>query len=269
MSLVKEVAIKGVKALEAVPIKDVVQLIRDANNAYYNIGKPLLTDDLYDVVKDYLIQKDPQNPVLKEVGAVVEGVKVTLPEYMGSLDKIRDDPKALLSWKKKYPGEVIVSDKLDGNSALYYIDKKGKVSLYSRGDGIQGQDVSKLLPYINLPVPDKSLFPLAVRGEMIISKADWKPISHRGANARNSVAGVMHAKHPDPEISKQVSFVAYEFLRPSQETPLHGFQKLKELGFKVAECKTFTEDQLTTEGLSEYLLKRRDLSPYEVDGIVI
>jgi len=184
MSLVKEVAIKGVKALEAVPIKDVVQLIRDANNAYYNIGKPLLTDDLYDVVKDYLIQKDPQNPVLKEVGAVVEGVKVTLPEYMGSLDKIRDDPKALLSWKKKYPGEVIVSDKLDGNSALYYIDKKGKVSLYSRGDGIQGQDVSKLLPYINLPVPDKSLFPLAVRGEMIISKADWKPISHRGANAQ-------------------------------------------------------------------------------------
>jgi NAD-dependent DNA ligase len=269
MTLAKEVALKGIKALDAVPIKDVVQLIRDANNAYYNLGKPLLTDDLYDVVKDYLTQKDPQNPVLEEVGAVIEGAKVTLPEYMGSLDKIRDDPKALISWKKKYPGEVVVSDKLDGNSALYYIDKKGKASLYSRGNGVQGQDVSKLLSYLNLPVPDKALFPLAVRGEMIISKADWKPIAHKGANARNSVAGVMHAKHPDPEISKQVSFVAYEFLRPSQETPLQGFQKLKELGFKVAEFKTFTEDQLTTEGLSDYLLKRRDLSPYEVDGIVI
>lgn len=269
MTLAKEVAQKGVKALEVVSIQDVVQLIRDSNNAYYNLGKPILTDDLYDIVKDYLMKKDPKNPVLKEIGAVVEGAKVTLPEYMGSLDKIRDDPKALISWKKKYPGEVVVSDKLDGNSALYYIDKKGKTSLYSRGDGVQGQDVSKLLPYLNLPIPDKGLFPLAVRGEMIISKSDWKPIAHKGANARNSVAGVMHAKNPDPEIAKQVSFVAYEFLRPNQETPLQGFQKLKELGFKVAEFSVFTEEQLTTDTLSEYLLKRRDSSPYEVDGIVI
>lgn len=262
-----DVALKGVKALEVAPLEEVVQLIRDANNAYYNLGKPLLSDDLYDVVKDYLMKKDPKNPVLKEVGAVVEGAKVVLPEYMGSLDKIRDDPKALLSWKKKYPGTVVVSDKLDGNSALYYIDKKGRASLYSRGDGVQGQDVSKLLPYLNLPMPN--ILPLAVRGEMIISKADWKPISHKGANARNSVAGVMHAKHPDPEIARQLSFVAYEWLRPAPETPLEGFTKLKELGFKVAEFKTFTEDELTMEHLSEYLLQRRDRSPFEVDGIVV
>jgi len=269
MTLADQVAQKGVKALEVASIQDVVQLIRDANNAYYNLGKPLLTDDLYDIVKDYLTKKDPKNPVLKEVGAVVEGAKVTLPEYMGSLDKIRDDPKALISWKKKYPGDAVVSDKLDGNSALYYIDKKSKASLYSRGDGIQGQDVSKLLSFLNLPIPDKSLFPLAIRGEMIISKADWAPISHKGANARNSVAGVMHAKHPDPEIARQVSFVAYECLRPAQETPLQAFQYMKTLGFKVAECKLFSEAELTTDQLSEYLLKRRDLSPFEVDGIVI
>lgn len=267
MTLAIEVAKKGIKALESASIEDIAKLLKDANDAYYNVGEPLLTDDLFDLTKDYLEKRDPKNPILKQIGAIVTGTKVKLPEPMGSLDKIRDDPKALTNWIKKYKNEYVISDKLDGNSALYYINAKGKSSLYSRGDGVQGQDISNLLTFLKLP--NSSVKPLAVRGELIISKANWKKISHKGANARNMVAGVMHSKNPDPEVASQITFIAYELLKPIPITPSEGFAQMKEMGFECAHSIIVKESNMTMTHLSEILMERRSKSPFEVDGIVV
>jgi len=267
MTLAVDVTRKGIKALEGASTEDIAKLLKDANDAYYNVGEPLLTDDLFDLTKDYLEKRDPKNPILKQIGAIVTGTKVKLPEFMGSLDKIRDDPKALANWIKKYKDEYVISDKLDGNSALYYINAKGKTSLYSRGDGAYGQDISNLLTFLNLPIPQTT--PLAVRGELIISKAKWKTISHKGANARNMVAGVMHSKHPDPEVASQVTFIAYELLKPAPTTPKDGFTQMKEMGFECAHSIVLKEDDMTMTHLSEILMERRSKSPFEVDGIVV
>ena len=154
-------------------------------------------------MKDYLEKKDPKNPILKEIGAVAPGEKVDLPYWMGSLDKIREDEKVLNNWKTKYPGDVIISDKLDGNSALLVINKKG-AKMYSRGDGFKGQDISHLISLIK-GIPTSTKEEYAIRGELIISKENWS--SHgKGANARNAVAGLMHSKVPDPELVKYVDF---------------------------------------------------------------
>ena len=46
---------------------------------------------------------------------------------MGSMDKIKTDEKTLNNWLKKYNGEgYVLSDKLDGISALYVIDEDNK-----------------------------------------------------------------------------------------------------------------------------------------------
>ena len=243
----------------------IAKLLKDASIKYYE-GTPVITDDIFDIMKDYLAHKDPDNPVLSEIGAPV-GSKVTLPYWMGSLDKIRDDEKALDKWKSKHAGSVVVSDKLDGNSALLVFSAK-EVKMYSRGDGYEGQDISHLIPLIKGVALSKNTNAKAVRGELIISKKSWEALKHKGANARNSVAGVMHSKTPDKELAAAIEFVAYEQLDPRVQIST-GLKNLKDAKFHLVHNEEKEVSSLSMETLSEILMKRRIESPYEVDGIVV
>ena len=162
----------------------VATLLREASALYYK-GTPAIADDIFDITRDYLAEKDPQNPVLQEIGAEIAPgeKKVPLPYWMGSLDKIREDEKSLVKWKAAYTGSVVISDKLDGNSALLvYSEKKPHIKMYSRGDGFVGQDISHIIPLIQ-GIPSYSGIPytnMAVRGELIISKAAWAPLFAAG-----------------------------------------------------------------------------------------
>ncbi len=255
----------------------IADLLEYASNAYYIQGKPVISDDLYDLVFDYIKKKYPKHPATLRIGAPIQpGKKEELPYWMGSLDKIRDDPKALTKWLSDYgePASYIVSDKLDGNSGLL-VYNKNQMSLYSRGDGTYGQNVSHLLTKINGIVPTKDLvdkdgysFPFAVRGELIISRKSWEQIKELGANARNVVAGAMHASVPDKRIADRIDFVAYELLEPRM-TPMEGMNLLKALGFMVAYYAPLNQSDMTMDKLSEILVARRRDSPYEVDGIVL
>ena len=243
--------------------EQIANLLRHASSKYYE-GTPVITDDIFDIVKDYLTKENPSNPVLSEIGAPV-GSKVKLPYWMGSLDKIRDDEKGLDKWKSKHTNKVLVSDKLDGNSALLVFSGKN-VKMYSRGDGYEGQDISHLIPLIQgIPKESKAK---AIRGELIISKSNWETVKHKGANPRNSVAGVMHSKHPDKELAAAVEFVAYEQLDP-RVTISKGLNALKADGFKVVHNEELPVSDLTMDSLSAILMARRKDSPYEVDGIVV
>lgn len=251
---------------------EIGDLLDDAADAYYNKGQPIMTDDMYDLVQDHLRKRDPNHPALQRVGAPVQpGKKVKLPYWMGSLDKIRDDPKALTKWLGSYsePPRCVVSDKLDGNSGLL-VYGKGGVSLYSRGDGSYGQDVSHLLGKIRgiLPKPPAKTLPLAIRGELIISRKAWEQIKDLGANARNVVAGAMHASSPDERVSSRIDFVAYELLEPRMP-PMEGLALLASQGFMVVHHEPLQNQDITMERLSDILMARRKSSPYEVDGIVI
>jgi len=243
----------------------IAEILRKASFEYYK-GNPIISDDIFDIVKNYLTTKDPNNIVLKEIGATAPGEKVKLPYWMGSLDKIREDEKALNKWKASHAGDVVISDKLDGNSALL-VYKSKTIKMYSRGDGIMGQDISHLVKLIK-GIPSKIPFAsFAVRGELIISKSNWLS-KGKGANARNAVAGVMHSKVPDPDLASIVEFVAYEQLHP-RASASDGLEVLEEFGFTPVYGKIHKTDSLTMDSLSAILMDRRKVSPYEIDGIVV
>lgn len=256
--------------LRSLSLDEVVSLIQEANNAYYNKGKPLFSDHLYDYIKEYIENIDPHHPVLKNIGAVVgKGIKVKLPFFMGSLDKIKSDEKALLNWTKKYTGDYVISDKLDGNSGLL-VCSEGNLSLFTRGDGENGQNITHLIPFlksqlnVNPKIHTNTNF--AIRGELIISKQDFKKVADKGANARNMVAGLLNSKVPDLQIANITSFVGYEVLDPNLP-PKQQLEYIKNLGI---ECVFHTQLKLlTNDALSDMLIKRRDTSPYEIDGIVV
>lgn len=253
--------------LDGMETPDIVKLVQKANLAYRNGKELLLSDDLYDSVVEYLEQRDPENPVLKTIGAAVtSGKKVALPYFMGSLDKIKTDDKLIAKFKEQYPCSYMVSEKLDGNSALLTSDGK-TVKLYTRGDGHEGQDISHLVQIVR-HIPRGLNEHIAVRGELIISRNDFEKVKHKGANARNMVAGLLNAKTPDLELAKLIQFIAYELINPVI-VPESQFARMRDMGFKVVKGQLLSDNTLTTDQLSDILVKARKESEFEVDGIVI
>ena len=250
--------------LEKSKKKDIITFLKQADVAFFNTGEPLVNDDIYDIIKDYVRDKYPKDAYLKRVGADEEQ-KVTLPYYMGSQNKIRDDENEIKKFTLKYIGPYVVSDKLDGISCLV-VYKQGSVKIYTRGNGVEGQDISHIINDVQ-GIPKKvGVQEIAVRGELIISRKNWETLKDFGANARNVVAGTINSKIPNKTILNKIEFVAYNVLHP----PMNLNESLVYLtnnSFKVVRYNLI--NTLNLEILSGYLQNWRQSAEYDIDGIVI
>lgn len=245
------------------------KILRRLSLAYYNTGKSLIPDEIFDLLKDVLQVRDPKNPFLREVGAPISKDKVKLPYIMPSLDKIKPSSNALEKWKSKFKGPYTLSDKLDGVSALLVFHEEGQ-KLYTRGDGKKGQNISHLMTYVlpNTIKKDKIPVNTAVRGELIISKKNFEKIKDSMKNARNAVAGLVNSKTLDKRlhIAEITEFVAYEIVNP-RKTYMDQMTLMNNYGFNVVVNKT--RKDISNDYLSKYLIDRRVNGDYEVDGIVV
>lgn len=257
--------------LKTLSKQQIVDILKAADKAFFSSSNTILKDDIYDIVKGYLRKIDPKNPYLKSVGAVIEFNKEKLPYYLGSLDKIKDNEKEITKWKKTYDGEYIVSEKLDGISCLLYYSNSD-IKLYSRGDGVEGQNITHILPYLKLDlskIRSGRHNQLGIRGELIISRANWQTISDVGANARNVVAGAIHSKSINSDVVSKIEFIAYDVMHPRLK-PSASFDLIRELNLPlVRHMMVQTAEKLNNDLLSELLQTWRSSSAYEIDGIVV
>ncbi len=248
----------GIKYLETISEDTLNEFIKLANHMYFN-KTSIMTDNEFDIVKEYVANKYPKNKAIKEVGATVDRNKVQLPYELWSMDKIKPDSDALKSWCQKYKGPYVLSCKMDGISALYINNK-----LYTRGDGIIGQDISHLIKYLRLPVIPEGT---AVRGELIMPKMIFETkYKDQFANPRNLVAGIVNHKTIQVEKIEDIEFVCYEVINPAF-IPSNQFDLLVELGFKIP--KIIRTPSLTNELLSNTLLAWRNNYEYEIDGVIV
>ena len=248
--------------------KDLIDLLIKSDIQYYNLGEPIFSDDEYDEIKEYLKSIDKKNDYFKRIGAdVAIDNKIKLPFFLGSQDKIKDDDKILQKWLKKYnnPSSYVISEKLDGISCLIIINNNN-IRIYTRGNGIYGQDITHFKDIIKgIPVfNDKQK--IAIRGELIISKNNWTKISDKGANARNVVAGIINSKNIDKDIAKYIEFIAYDVLNPRTNIQ-KALEYASNLKFNVVKYITTTE--LLISNLYELFKNWKEISNYEIDGLVI
>ena len=244
--------------------KDIINILIEADKAFFNSGQPKLTDDIYDIIKDYIRKKYPKDAYLKRVGADVDN-KVALPYYMGSQNKIKDSESEITKYKKKYPGPYLISDKLDGVSGMF-VYEGDNVKLYTRGNGREGQDISHLHKYISGFPKIKKQDKLAVRGEFIISKDNWdklKKVDDTLSNPRNTVSGAINSKILNKQLLKMIDFVAYTLVFPNLPNGLPELDKMK---FNVV--NNTVVDDISLAFLSKNLEVSRK-NKYVIDGIVI
>ena len=284
--LLKDIESNPNSMLEKLKLTEIASIIRAARKAYYNTGAALLSDTAYDILNDFMYKSQPGNALFSKdgVGAVENGKTVELPVWMPSLNKIKDDYDAVEKWRAAHKADdYIVSDKLDGVSALLEIDlqtDKPRLRMFTRGNGKKGRDISKIIKYFRSDVlPEftkaKASAPyFLVRGELIIATSNWNQLLQQkdeGSihNPRNTVAGML--KRIVPVDIPMLDFVAYELIEPSRVKPSQGLRMLADIGFKTVHRVKLSHASLTLDKLSTILKERRDPSHnvYQADGIVI
>ena len=271
LALMREFTKKGRALLDTLSEKQLEDLLVKANDIYYNNPeKVILSDEQFDIIKEYFADKFPGHPFLKVVGAPIIGKKdkVVLPFPMPSMDKIKPQTGALAKWLDRFskPESYVLSAKLDGTSGLY-TTTGGVAKLYTRGDGLIGKDITHLIPFLKLPGINTSPG-LVLRGEFVISKDNFAKYfkGKGGKNARNTVAGLINTL-VGSEDHKYIDFVGYEVMEP-QMTPEKQMEFMdKKLNMQTVINKTVVT--LSNEILSDLLVHWRSSYRYEIDGVIV
>ena len=261
---IQEFKSKGISFLNQLNEGNLTKMIILSNDAYYNTKKSLMTDNEYDILREYIMNKYPTNTTVRDIGAPITRNKVTLPYNMPSMDKIKPDTNALLNWTTKYKGPYVLSCKLDGVSGMYSTEGN-EPKLYTRGDGKVGQDVSHLLRILNLPekIGEQGI---VVRGEFIIPKNVFQEkYSQQFANPRNLVSGIINSKTIDDK-THDLHFVTYEVIHPPMKVG-EQIEVLNQFKYEVVQNKK--ETILSNEMLSNTLIDWRTHYDYEIDGVIV
>ena len=259
-------------------VRELVGLLKEASDAYYNGDAPVMSDAEYDRLRDELEILDPKNDFLAQVGASVNSalqkVRLTIP--MGSLDKVNtvDEFETWLnSTVRSVAGtdpEFALQPKLDGSS-IEIAYKDGKLlRAATRGDGVAGEDVTHAIRKAR-GVPKTINIPgdVFVRGESILSIADWekhfKPEGDK--NPRNSSNGT--TRRTDGDGAQYLNFIAFNII-VSGAKHSHFDQKmswLATLGFTVAHTEVVRASKMA-EAVARWQAKREKYE-FEIDGVVV
>ena len=270
--------------LESLGEKEIIKILDYLSDKYYN-HIPIISDELFDIIKDFFEKQFDKK--YEKVGAPVkannikekneknennenlgnQGNIVKLPYWLGSLDKIKPSSNAFNNWIDKFHGPYVLSWKLDGISALLYKSNK-QVYMYTRGNGYDGKDISHCIDLIGINI-SKMIEGDAIRGELIISRENFKKISDKMANPRNAVAGIIGTKKkPDPKLYKLIDFVAYWVLSPQLKAS-DQLEYIKKKEFVPRSVEYEIVNKTTLNELSKKLIEGRNTHKYEIDGLVV
>ncbi|HEY3922516.1 MAG TPA: NAD-dependent DNA ligase LigA [Gaiellaceae bacterium] len=275
-------------------------LLNQWSHEYHVLDAPTVDDAVYDRHFDELAELERGDPSLvtpdsptQRVGGAPSGrfQKVKHLTPMGSLEKVTTD-EGLLKWaddvRKRLgtdePVAYVIEPKIDGLAINLTYEKGVFTRGATRGDGVQGEDVTVNLRTIG-SIPLKMIGGrapklLEVRGEVYMPISGFRELNERLAgtkqkvapNPRNAAAGSLRQKDSSITASRPLSVWAYgtgsrdgiEFASQSESLAW-----LAEHGFRTnpyAERLESIDD--VARACTDWEHRRLELD-YEIDGIVI
>ncbi len=267
---------------------------------YHVLDDPEISDAAYDRLYDELKALEDEHPDLiapdsptQRVGAPLSDrfQKVQHLTPMGSLEKVTDDEN-LFKWADDVrrrldsdePVSYVIEPKIDGLAISLTYENGLLTRGATRGDGIQGEDVTvnlKTIKAIPLLMLGGDAPPVAeVRGEVYLPLSGFRELNERIAelgqklapNPRNAAAGSLRQKDSSITASRPLSIWVYglgahEGLQLSSHW--EELEWLREHGFRT---NPFAERLESIEEVAERCRdweRRRTELDYEIDGIVI
>ncbi len=282
-------------------IQNSIQALREELNQhnynYYVLDTPTISDFEFDQKLKQLQELENQHPeyfdenspTQRVGGTITKNFQTVKHDYrMYSLDNSYSKEE-LTDWEKRVqkvlgdvPLEYTCELKYDGASiSITYENGKLKRAV-TRGDGVQGDDVTNNIKTIkSIPLKLKGNFPAIfdVRGEIILPFAGFEKMNQElieigelpYSNPRNTASGSLKLQD-SAEVAKRPLDCLLYFIIGNKlpfKSQFEGLETARHWGFKVPkEAKLATSLEKVFEFIDYWDIHRHNL-PYETDGVVV
>lgn len=275
-------------------IEELTNILEKANYDYYVLNNPTITDQEFDkymrelllLEEKYPQYKLPNSPTSKVGGTPIDKFdKVTHESPMLSLPNAFSEEE-IESFIQKIEDEhlkisYVCEQKFDGIS-LSLVYKNGLlVRGATRGDGLVGEDITHNVKTIqSIPLKIKKAIDIEVRGEVILSKKMLELLNEERKtngealfqNCRNAAAGSIRQLDSKITAKRKLDAFIYHLPNPKDfglKTHYESLEFMKSLGFKVSDSTKLCKTKKEIITYINNLIDKRDLLPYDIDGVVI
>ena len=270
-----------------------IKLLNKYNKYYYSESKPLVDDVTYDKIKHEVLNLEKKYSFLKSNQSPSSSVgfkpsknfkkvdhKIPMLSLGNAFDKddlVNFEKKIInfLSLKENQKIEYSAEPKIDGISASLFYSNGLFVQGLSRGDGVQGEDITENLRTINdIPIKlNGNDFPseIDIRGEVFINNDEFENLKNKFANPRNAASGSLRQKDPLETKKIPLNFIAYSFgyskkLNVTKQSDF--LKKLKLWGFRTNKLNRILSGIDNLINNHKKIEKLRKEINFDLDGLV-
>ena len=278
-------------------IKELREIINRHNYNYYVLNAPTVSDqqfdallrELQDLERDYPQYQDPLSPTQRVGSDISKGfTQVRHERPMMSLsnsyniDEVQDFLRRAQDGLGGEPSEIVGEMKYDGTSISVTYEHGRLVRAVTRGDGIQGDDVTaNVITIKSVPLeivgveqlPDK----FEVRGEILLPWKQFEKLNQERqfneeplfANPRNAAAGTLKLQNSAEVARRGLDAVFYYLLGDNLPFESHydSIMALKRWGFKTGEMSILPSIDAVKDFIGYWDVERKKL-PVATDGLV-
>ena len=277
-------------------IESLREELRQHNYNYYILDNPTISDYDFDIKlkelqaleEQYPEFFDANSPTQRVGGEITKNFKTTVHDFrMYSLDNSYSK-EDLLDWetriKKMVDGDVEYTCELkyDGASMNLTYDNGKLIRAVTRGDGVQGDDVTANVKTINtVPLQLKGDFPerFDIRGEIILPIEGFLKMNEERIandeepyrNPRNTASGSLKLQDSAEVAKRPLEFLMYSIKgnNLNVQSQSESLEMARAWGFKVPpEAKLVNSIDAVLEYIKYWDEHRHNL-PYEIDGVVV
>ena len=282
-------------------IKDKINSLRkelhEYNYQYYVLDNPAISDyefdlklkELQDLENNHPEFYDSNSPTLRVGGIVTKEFQSSIHnnpmfslDNSYSIDELKDWEKRLrkfIDQEIEYTCEL----KFDGVSINLLYEEGKLIRAVTRGDGIQGDDVTvnvKTIPTVPLVLKGNYPNRFEARGEIVMPIEGLKKLNKERVsndeepfkNTRNTASGSLKLQDSHEVSKRPLECLLYSIKAENNSTLDSQFDvlnKAKEWGFNVSKNYTIVKSIDKVHEFVNYWEKNRNELPYDIDGIVI
>jgi DNA ligase (NAD+) len=278
-------------------IQDLREELNQHNYNYYVLDTPTISDFEFDQKLKQLQELEIQNPEFFDEDSPTQRVGGTITKNfatvvhdfrMYSLDNSYSK-EDLLDWESRMqkvlgnvPLQYTCELKYDGASISITYEKGKLVRAVTRGDGIQGDDVTNNIKTIkSIPLKLKGIYPdrFDIRGEIILPFEGFEKMNQElieigetpYSNPRNTASGSLKLQDSSEVAKRPLECLLYFIVGNNlkSKTQFEGLEAARNWGFKVPrETKLANSIEEVFDFINYWDTHRHNL-PYETDGVVV